>query len=169
MKKQNTILGLMFLLLGFVGFVSNNCKEDTSLVPFSCNGSPYSYLFDTTTRMFAPNAFTPNGDGRNDVFGCVGMYFSNFLLTIKDQSGITIFSDTNISNQWDGKNLTGKIVKGYYTANISFKNIVGTTIVKTMNITLYTDRTSLSGGNCFYRDQINPKMGFIYQTQEILH
>jgi gliding motility-associated-like protein len=169
MKKHNLFLLALVLFFGFLVFATNNCKKETSVQLLSCNGGVYSYMLDTTTRMFVPNAFTPNGDGINDVFDCIGMYLSNFSLTIKDQSGVTLFSDTNISNHWDGTNLSGKVQKGYYNAVISFRNYSGTTITKSMIITLYTDPASLSGGNCMFRDQINPKMGFIYPTQEILH
>jgi gliding motility-associated-like protein len=169
MKKQNRIMIFMFLLFGVVVFVSNNCKEDTALVPLTCNGSGYSYLLDTTTRMFVPNVFTPSGDGINDVFRCVGQYFTKFELIIKDQSGRILFSDSNISNSWDGKNQSGKIVAGIYNAYISFRNVQGTSITKTMDITLYTEPALLSGGTCMFADQINPKLGFIYQTKEKLH
>ena len=60
-------------------------------------------------------------------------------------------------------------MEGYYKAYISFKNYAGVTITNTMDITLYTNPpNTLLGGSCRFGDQINPKLGFVYTTKEIV-
>jgi gliding motility-associated-like protein len=55
------------------------------------------------TKLSMPNAFTPNGDGRNDIFRIPG----DVLLKLKDFSifdrwGNRVFSTSDISKGWDG-------------------------------------------------------------------
>jgi gliding motility-associated-like protein len=53
--------------------------------------------------LVMPNAFTPNGDGRNDVFR-VRYPFSvtHFVMAIYDRWGQQVFHSTNIDEGWDG-------------------------------------------------------------------
>jgi len=56
------------------------------------------------TGVFIPNAFTPNGDGKNDVFRAIifGKVVS-FKMDIYNRWGELIFSTTNPQKGWDGK------------------------------------------------------------------
>jgi gliding motility-associated-like protein len=52
-----------------------------------------------------PNAFTPNGDGKNDCFG-VSRYaglLQNVQLSVYDRFGLRVFYTTNPLNCWDGR------------------------------------------------------------------
>jgi len=55
--------------------------------------------------LFAPNAFTPNGDGDNDYFfpKGVGLENSVFKMYIYDRWGDEIFESSNVTHQWDGR------------------------------------------------------------------
>lgn len=57
--------------------------------------------------LFIPTAFTPNGDGRNDLFRVLGGRFQKFDLRIYDRWGGLIFSAHDPVNGWDG-NFGGK-------------------------------------------------------------
>lgn len=66
---------------------------------------------DTTTNclivepafsLYIPSAFTPNGDGLNDVFKPVGKYIRNFEMYIFDRWGMEIFHSTDINDGWNG-------------------------------------------------------------------
>jgi gliding motility-associated-like protein len=52
--------------------------------------------------FFAPNAFTPNNDGNNDLFKiyALGVYF--FDCQIFDRWGEKVFDWQNINEGWDG-------------------------------------------------------------------
>jgi gliding motility-associated-like protein len=55
------------------------------------------------TQLFVPNAFTPNGDGKNDLFMPLGVYVEEFQMWIFDRWGDMIFTTTDMRQGWDGK------------------------------------------------------------------
>ena len=58
-----------------------------------------------------PNVFTPNGDGRNDVFTFHAINMGEINLTIFDRWGLKMFEGTDTGNiKWDGKNRGGHTV-----------------------------------------------------------
>ena len=61
--------------------------------------------------VFIPDAFTPNGDGINDVFGVKGEGIQNFTLRIFNRWGEEVFSSNNPKQQWDGM-FKGKPAEG---------------------------------------------------------
>ena len=52
---------------------------------------------------FAPNAFTPNGDGQNDFFKPVIYGIESYQLSIYDRWGREVFKTTSNSKGWDGR------------------------------------------------------------------
>jgi gliding motility-associated-like protein len=59
--------------------------------------------------IYVPNAFSPNGDGRNDVFYVYAVGFSLNYLKIFDRWGNIVFSTPSPAKGWDG-NFNGKPV-----------------------------------------------------------
>jgi gliding motility-associated-like protein len=58
-----------------------------------------------------PNVFTPNGDGKNDVFTFNAVNMGQITITIFDRWGLKMFEATDTGNiRWDGKNKSGKTV-----------------------------------------------------------
>jgi gliding motility-associated-like protein len=60
-----------------------------------------------TPELAIPNAFSPNGDSRNDVFFIPAKDVATFSMRIYNRWGQEIFSSTDISQGWDG-NYKGK-------------------------------------------------------------
>ena len=56
-------------------------------------------------ELYAPNAFSPNGDGINDVFcpKALGITEGEFEMSIHDRNGKLIFETEDINQPWDGK------------------------------------------------------------------
>lgn len=54
------------------------------------------------SSLFVPNAFTPNGDEKNNKFTVVGAYIKKYEVTIADRWGEVIFKSTDIEDSWDG-------------------------------------------------------------------
>ena len=58
---------------------------------------------DYRDNLLIPSAFSPNGDGRNDVFKIVNVSFQRLMeFRVFNRWGQEIFSTTNINNGWDG-------------------------------------------------------------------
>ncbi|MCF8389024.1 MAG: gliding motility-associated C-terminal domain-containing protein, partial [Bacteroidales bacterium] len=56
-----------------------------------------------TARLFMPNAFTPNGDGINDVLKPAFQNIQSFELSIFDKWGTQLFRSDQLNKGWDGK------------------------------------------------------------------
>ncbi len=62
--------------------------------------------------LYVPNAFSPNGDGINDVFYAIGEYVETFDMRIFDRWGNEIYFTGDINKGWNGaKANTGGIAK----------------------------------------------------------
>jgi len=61
-------------------------------------------VFYTHCDLFIPNAFTPNGDGKNDVFHIVGITapYSNYKMSVFNRWGQRIYYNEDITQGWDG-------------------------------------------------------------------
>ncbi len=55
--------------------------------------------------FYVPNAFSPNGDGENDVLALYtnSICLKSFIFTIYDRWGEKIFETNNINDYWDGR------------------------------------------------------------------
>lgn len=75
---------------------SNGCKvSDTVIV----------YVFRTPCKdggVFLPNAFSPNGDGKNDVLYVRSLRVTELYLAIYDRWGQLMFETNDQSKGWDG-------------------------------------------------------------------
>ena len=75
-------------------------------------------------EIFVPSAFSPNGDGQNDVlFARSNVPLENFEFAIYDRIGELVFKTGDISVGWDG-NFKGKKVNGsvfYYYLKGTYK------------------------------------------------
>ncbi|MPM23377.1 hypothetical protein SDC9_69849 [bioreactor metagenome] len=55
--------------------------------------------------FYLPNTFSPNGDGRNDIFRPYGTGWDldTYSMRIYSRWGKLVFSTTDVSHGWDGK------------------------------------------------------------------
>ena len=78
-------------------------------------GCPHSdtvkvIALDEEAQVFAPNAFTPDGDGVNDQFQIAGFGERDVHFTIFNRWGERLWESTTVDNGWDGQ-YNGKPVK----------------------------------------------------------
>jgi gliding motility-associated-like protein len=78
--------------------------------------------------IYVPNAFSPNGDGVNDIFHPKGYGVVKYELNIFDRWGEKLFSTTNFEEGWKG-NYVGRsdeaVPVGVYTWHIKLINVQG--------------------------------------------
>lgn len=169
MKKPVLLLLSAMLLLGVA------CKKkkdpDATPLPATCNDVPMQIMMAGDTAILA-NAFTPNGDGKNDyiflisggnpVTGNMHIYWNDSLVfTTTDLSSITA--------GWSGYTATGDTFpNGIYKAHLTL-NMGGGTI--DTNQCFWLLRPAGVGGcidstgkNLFFPDQFGN--GNIYATGE---
>lgn len=89
---------------------------------FNCcinSDSVYVKVFE----YFIPNAFTPNGDGLNDVFKVVGLYKNiKFKMYLYSRWGQLVYESDNIDQGWDGTSKGAYCEPGSYVwiVNVGF-------------------------------------------------
>ncbi|MEO5583895.1 MAG: gliding motility-associated C-terminal domain-containing protein, partial [Flavobacteriales bacterium] len=89
---------------------------EVCLTAMTDNGCPDTYCVPLPIlelpSIFVPNAFTPDGDGRNDVFSVQGngIIAHGFSFMIFNRWGERIFDTTDPTASWDGKQ-NGAVVK----------------------------------------------------------
>jgi gliding motility-associated-like protein/uncharacterized repeat protein (TIGR01451 family) len=92
--------------------------------------------------FFIPEAFTPNGDGKNDFFVIKGITGTENTLTIYNRWGNIVYKMDNYDNTWEGMPNVGgtlgnsKLPQGTYYYILEFKGDIrqhGETEIKTTN------------------------------------
>jgi gliding motility-associated-like protein len=70
---------------------------------FSCNSSDSAIVaLECPTHIFMPTAFTPNGDGINDLYQAVGYNLTSFLMRIYNRWGELVYVSYDITQGWNG-------------------------------------------------------------------
>jgi gliding motility-associated-like protein len=101
MRERPNFMRKIFLLFAFGYFSLQLSAQD---VVSGDNDEPAN---DVDLIFFAPNAFTPNDDGTNDVFKIIGPQTRLFELVIWDRWGQEVFRTNNIDEVWTGNKLGG--------------------------------------------------------------
>jgi gliding motility-associated-like protein len=88
--------------------VSNACGSATDDVTVN--------LMMGDCDLFIPTAFTPNGDGRNEIFRIIGRGANPILFEVYNRWGAKIFdSHQNSTFEWDGYYMGDVCQEGLYT------------------------------------------------------
>lgn len=78
--------------------------------------------------VYVPNAFSPNGDGLNDIFQPKGFGIVKYEIQIFDRWGEKVFQTKNFEQGWDGKfqGRGGEVIEeGSYTWLINVTSVFG--------------------------------------------
>lgn len=70
---------------------------------------------DASKRIYIPNAFTPNGDGKNDVWQVFSKGVKYFKVQIFNRWGEKVFETLDITRGWDGTFHGAAVNPGIYT------------------------------------------------------
>ncbi|HEV2478087.1 MAG TPA: gliding motility-associated C-terminal domain-containing protein [Puia sp.] len=81
-----------------------------------------------TQQLIVPNAFTPNGDGHNDVFRVKNpQLVQKFALVIYDRWGEKVFETVDPYSGWNGFRGGNPAGTGTYVWTILYTDILGAT------------------------------------------
>ncbi len=135
---QDTVLcpGMVFMLKPSLAYAGNYLWQDGSTGDFMMVQDTGTYSLTTINScgeakgiihvtaglctLAMPNAFTPNGDGKNDVFRVRYPFaVSRFVMAIYDRWGRQVFRTTNIEEGWNGTVNGSPAPTGTYVWNIS--------------------------------------------------
>jgi gliding motility-associated-like protein len=83
----------------------------------NCSASKHFDVLETCPDfIFVPNAFTPNGDGINDVFLPHTRSLLQYQMTILNRWGQIVFTTTDTTKGWDAKDAPADV----YVVQISY-------------------------------------------------
>ncbi len=71
--------------------------------------------------LYVPNAFTPNGDGKNDVFKVTATCRISGELTIFNRWGRPVFSTKDLGKSWNGKLNENNLATDTYIYTVTYK------------------------------------------------
>jgi len=102
------------------------------------NDTDYSYIhiFDKYINIYIPDAFSPNGDGVNDVFDIKGLGFVDYNYSIYNRWGELTFETTDTKKSWDGSFKNQPATEGIYVYMISVTDQFGIKHYFSGNLTL---------------------------------
>ncbi|RYZ55055.1 MAG: hypothetical protein EOP49_03745 [Sphingobacteriales bacterium] len=155
-------------ILAIFMFAGCKDKEDAVLVtePCHCNGLPKNYT-DSTGFLVLPTAFTPNGDGLNDLFRPVitpGLITpGSYLLSITAGNDAVLFQTTDTAAGWNGNDFGGvAAMAGMHFFTVQFITPTGDTVDDCGCITVLPHGVgcSITNGKTYYfEDQFNAATG----------
>ncbi len=110
-----------------IGMAGNHCR-DTASITIPTQGC---------CVLFAPNAFTPNGDGKNDRFGGSAQRpVRNYQMVIFNRWGQRIFYTQDIRERWDGSFDGLPAETGTYYYSMSAECLTGEQMQRQGDLTL---------------------------------
>ncbi len=104
---------------------------------YSCPDTAVQTVFiEPITTIYAPNAFSPNGDLVNDVWKPVVRDVEEYELFVFNRWGNVIFNTANVEMGWDGTYQSKESPVDAYTFKIVYKGVDRIRRIKTGHITL---------------------------------
>jgi len=88
----------------------NGCRDSTCL----------NVVVEKVCDVFIPDAFSPNGDGHNDVFKVYGLCITELTLQVFDRWGNQVFSGSDPSAAWDGSYGGSLMNTGSYVYQVQY-------------------------------------------------
>ncbi len=94
---------------------TDECGNESALSAEVCE--------NLSNQILIPNAFTPNGDGVNDIFRAADGVYRNFEFMIYNRWGALVFASSSIANGWDGTTNGQLSPAGAYVYRIQYFDV----------------------------------------------
>ena len=127
-------------------FLDDLLARDMQVVAYriktiSNDGTPKISYSNTVTLtnpiiVFAPNAFSPDGNGLNDIFEVKGRFINSFDLQIFNRWGELLFQSGDKNIGWDGISKGAPMPNGTYVYRANITDFMGNKIVKSGSVVL---------------------------------
>jgi gliding motility-associated-like protein len=91
----------------------------------------------TKLNFYLPNAFTPNGDGLNDIFTGHGTFIMEYSICIYNRWGTEVFKSEDLEKGWDGKYNGQFCQSGVYYYRLVVKGTQGKKIIRAGTVILF--------------------------------
>ena len=102
------------ILLSAVVLFSSCSKSGEPFLRINCDGLVTDTLgTNDSGRIYIPNAFTPNGDGLNEIYRPFTQYIDSIQFTIYDEDNTVLFTSNLLGDSWIPP-ATSLLVKRYY-------------------------------------------------------
>jgi len=104
-----------------------------------CKSTEAVWILWAGKSFLIPNAFTPNGDGLNDIFGVIPRldYINQYRISIFNRWGQMIFNTSDLSQGWDGSYQGKPCQAGAYVYRIVYNDFgMGTQETKVLEGTV---------------------------------
>lgn len=111
-SPQHTYLNAGYYTVQLIATSSEGCVDSLS---------KQLYVEEVATA-YVPNSFSPNNDGRNDLFGPIGHAMPPYTITIFNRWGNKMYSDSGSNKFWNGKYNGEPALVGVYVYVISFND-----------------------------------------------
>ena len=100
--------------------------------------SNYEIIIEGASTVYIPNAFSPNGDGRNDEFNVSGIGLNDMEMSIFNRWGNRIFVSGDLNKGWNGVDLYSGVEcpEGVYVYQVNVKDHKGESFNYTGRVTL---------------------------------
>lgn len=149
------------------------CKKDEQSVEPAL--APAFLYCQDSCIVNVPNAFTPDGDGINDVFYVTGTNYTISELSIYDAYGTLVFTSTPENKAWTGLHSGTNpppIATGRYMYRLVATTASGTVLDGYQEVQLVMDHYSPCFNGCVapvFGDQFDPRLcGIPYATNDLI-
>jgi gliding motility-associated-like protein len=116
----------------FITYTVRAVPQDPALNHVNSNSLKVIYR----SKVAFPNAFSPNGDGENDIFNFKSRYISAVIMKIYNRWGELVYQTNQTDKGWDG-NINGKPAPlGTYIHHCQFTDDMGVSFIKSGEIVL---------------------------------
>ncbi len=141
MTFQQTVLDTSLYKFDYWEFKNHvpsmNTTDDSVSIQLVTTDNVIAHYIEKTKEVMFPTAFTPNGDGRNDILYPLGAkYAKSINVEIWNRWGQLVYSSTDQTKGWDGNYKGSQAQTGVYAYRVAYVDGSNVERVAKGNVTL---------------------------------